>query len=496
MSQTRRRAVGGHGRGDAVERIPIARPDRWPHPAAHRPIAPQPGGRHPSSPGAPPATAAVGAPATHRPPGRTSGAGLRTARGHARAIPVLDAVRGLSALYVLSFHVVYWLHESGARLQERYGATKLLIAGNPLGLFGFGHQAVIVFFVLSGFVIHLRQAQRPGERSAIGQRAWFADYARRRAIRIYAPLLFALALTAAVGVVGTRLAGDFFGHPIRDRDEALIVMNDNIAPLDALFVVLPIGWTFGSNGPLWSIQYEIWFYAAYVVVLLGLGDRLRVPLRRTLTAATLAALAAWLALASGLLGHQSGLSGGHVIGWAISSTAFLVMYFPIWLAGSLLAEVYANGAVVRQRGLFAAVGLAMAVAGAAGQVPTVVESRIPFDYLFALGTVLLMASALLRAETPRPPGRALTASAFTAHWSYALYAVHFPLIMLVRGLWLGGDPVPSGFLLPLVGFLAGLAGGVVVWLLVERPSLRWAYRRSHRPPCRSLVGHASNRTTV
>ena len=399
-------------------------------------------------------------------------------RTRTRVIPFLDAVRGLSALYVLAFHVAYWLHPVGARLQEDYGAARLLLDGSPAGLLGFGHQAVLVFFVLSGFVIHLRQAQRPDERAASGGWAWLASYARRRAIRIYVPLVFALTLTAAVGLVGSRLAGEFFGQPVLDRVDATLVMNDNIGPVDALSILLPIGGSFGSNGPLWSIQYEIWFYIAYVVVLFVLIDRFRIPLRWILTFSALAALTAWLALVSGILRHQAGFSVTQLAAWFSSSAAFLIMYFPVWLAGALLAELYSKGAVIRHRKPLTIIGVIAATGGATAQIPTEVESRIPFDYVFALGAVLLMALALLRPPIDHPRGRLLGLSAYTANWSYSLYIVHFPIILLVRGMWLGSDPVPPGLALPVVGFVAGLSGGIVTWRLVDRPALTWAHRRS------------------
>src|SRR5436305_1553516 len=64
-------------------------------------------------------------------------------------------------------------------------------------------MAVIFFFVLSGFVIHLRYAKRLKDAPAEQARFAWGDFVYRRARRLYPPLLGAILLTWIVDRLGT-----------------------------------------------------------------------------------------------------------------------------------------------------------------------------------------------------------------------------------------------------------------------------------------------------
>src|SRR5271154_1146875 len=69
---------------------------------------------------------------------------------------MLDALRGAAALAVVCFHIVYFLplQFSDTSTLVRY-AQKLLVYSSS-----FGFSGVQLFFVVSGFCIHLRWARR------------------------------------------------------------------------------------------------------------------------------------------------------------------------------------------------------------------------------------------------------------------------------------------------------------------------------------------------
>ena len=82
----------------------------------------------------------------------------------------LESLRGFAALYVVFFHVL---------------PQKIYLFGINVGtLFRFGPEAVIVFFVLSGFVIKFTY-EKSKDKS-------FRYYFIRRFIRLYIPLLLSL----------------------------------------------------------------------------------------------------------------------------------------------------------------------------------------------------------------------------------------------------------------------------------------------------------------
>jgi peptidoglycan/LPS O-acetylase OafA/YrhL len=100
----------------------------------------------------------------------------------------LDALRGLLACYVVFGHARWLLWAGFSEWNEHthhFWANAMAYASASLR---YGHEAVMVFFVLSGFFIHLRTAQR----IAVDRPATLntADYARRRIHRLLVPYLF------------------------------------------------------------------------------------------------------------------------------------------------------------------------------------------------------------------------------------------------------------------------------------------------------------------
>src|SRR2546430_5302423 len=117
------------------------------------------------------------------------------------SLAVLDTLRGLAALYVMLGHA-RWLLWAG---YHEYVASDGWVLGRILavssGVFRFGHQAVLLFFLISGFCIHYRQARiipaaRDSRESPPPALLNIQSYAWRRFRRLYPPLLVALALTA------------------------------------------------------------------------------------------------------------------------------------------------------------------------------------------------------------------------------------------------------------------------------------------------------------
>jgi len=92
----------------------------------------------------------------------------------------LDAIRFMTALTVFVGHYSL-LHLSGGLLWQ---------------IQPYADEAVVVFFVLSGFVI---------AHATHGRRTSAADYCIGRAARIYSVVLPALLLTAVLDFVGNRL---------------------------------------------------------------------------------------------------------------------------------------------------------------------------------------------------------------------------------------------------------------------------------------------------
>jgi peptidoglycan/LPS O-acetylase OafA/YrhL len=149
----------------------------------------------------------------------------------------LDAVRPLAALVVLLSHVSY----AG-------------LSGGQLKLFdSAGVQAVDVFFVLSGFVIaHVCATREQDPRS----------YLISRAARIYSVAIPALLLTAVADKIGQAIDPTPYQTGYQALTPALVARS-------ALF--LGEQWNAhrfpGSDGPYWSLGFEVWYYIAFGVFL-------------------------------------------------------------------------------------------------------------------------------------------------------------------------------------------------------------------------------------
>jgi peptidoglycan/LPS O-acetylase OafA/YrhL len=139
----------------------------------------------------------------------------------------LDAVRLLAALSVFGFHLGY---------------GKLI--GTPFAfLHVFGSNAVIVFFVLSGFVIsHVLATSEKSARA----------YALARLSRLYSVVIPALILTIVLDTLGTRADPSLYPIPL--------TMYAFVADLFFVNAQWYHGSAFGSMVTYWSLGFEAWYY--------------------------------------------------------------------------------------------------------------------------------------------------------------------------------------------------------------------------------------------
>ena len=148
----------------------------------------------------------------------------------------LDLLRFLAAFVVFMQHFS-WQHFSGGLLWQ---------------IGPYGAQAVICFFVLSGYVIGY-VTDRPGVTAR--------GYALDRAARIYSVALPALLLTFLLDAIGQRIRPELFTADWFNDDEPVYVQFlRNGLFLNQLWFVNTFP---GSNVPYWSMGYEVWYYVVF-----------------------------------------------------------------------------------------------------------------------------------------------------------------------------------------------------------------------------------------
>ncbi|MGG7604116.1 acyltransferase family protein [Massilia sp. BKSP1R2A-1] len=211
----------------------------------------------------------------------------------------LDLVRVSSAAAVVAAHFAY----TGAVAPGAWGVASEM-----------GREAVIVFFVLSGFVIAASTSQRRPDGRA---------YALSRLARLYSVALPVLLLAFAAGAV-FRLLDVPVPTAAYALDKPLLYL-----PFHLLF--LGQNWTLTEAPPFmipyWSLCYEAWYY-----LLFGLACYLRGKRRVLFVAVALALMGykMWLLLPVWLAGAWLYHAGGKPwlpppaarLGWLASLLAF------------------------------------------------------------------------------------------------------------------------------------------------------------------------------
>lgn len=157
----------------------------------------------------------------------------------------LDAIRFLAAVMVLFSHVAYPRFSNGDLQWMR-----------ELNL---GSDAVILFFVLSGFVI----AYTTDAKNRAG-----ADYAKARMARLYSVAIPAIIFTLLVDLLGRSInpvAYDgwwFNGENLAEQLWRALTFSTQAAGDNIRF---------GTNGPFWSVAYEAWYYLAFGIAVFTRG---------------------------------------------------------------------------------------------------------------------------------------------------------------------------------------------------------------------------------
>jgi peptidoglycan/LPS O-acetylase OafA/YrhL len=122
----------------------------------------------------------------------------------------------------------------------------------------FGREAVIGFFVMSGFLVGGAVLGRMNS-----EKPFLLDYLVHRIVRIYMVVIPAILLTALFDTLGRTLFPlDYGAYPVFDGHYNPIYLLTNVLNLQGV-----VATHYGTNGPLWSIGYEFWYYVAFPLLL-------------------------------------------------------------------------------------------------------------------------------------------------------------------------------------------------------------------------------------
>lgn len=395
----------------------------------------------------------------------------------------LDGLRGLAALYVVLHHLRYLLHEGYnrgfARHPEIYSTLDKALFYCLAG-FRWGQEAVLFFFILSGFVIHLRYARALQDRPAAATFDW-RDYMWRRVRRLYPPLLVALLLTLTLDSWGANQGYRLYlGQTDYPFINVTLTHDTSWTALGAnLLFLMPFLWpAFGTNAPLWSLGYEWWFYVLYPA-LYRLG-------RKSIWPATVVVVV--LCGAAMFIPEQNPLATLDAAArvkygwWPVVLFAEVLQKMSIWWLGVLLAELYVGRLRFSAARLALVTGvLAGLIAGGSMLLRHAPEHQAMMQGLWyygaSLGFVALISAGfawqlrggkLIWLERLQPLGA----------MSYSLYVTHMPVVALLSAVYMmhhNGD-LPHQFSYLGLGLIVCLVIAYLCHLVAERPFTRKSLR--------------------
>jgi peptidoglycan/LPS O-acetylase OafA/YrhL len=366
----------------------------------------------------------------------------------------LDAIRGVAAFVVFFSHVRHVFYIDFHELKR---AT--LVDSVAYGLTNLGHEAVIIFFVLSGFLIGASVLRLECE----GRWSW-SGYIINRVSRLHVVLIPALLLgllwdqcgmrfTSGQALYSGQVTNSVLNVSIRSR-ESVSVFLGNLLCLQTVLVP-----TFGSNSPLWSLANEFWYYMIFPLVVFAF-----VP---------------WTSVRVKFVSLS-------VIGLLLCSLGTTIsLYFPIWLMGVLINFAPPLASELRS---LVIVGSALALCVILSILGTRSVNGLIADLCLGLSCAVFIYATIQDRRELKGQSLYARVSGEMAKCSYTLYLMHMPLLAFIYASCMEGTqwaPTARSLLTGLGVALLVFGYALVVAFLTERRThavRKWLLR------CKTLIG--------
>jgi peptidoglycan/LPS O-acetylase OafA/YrhL len=335
---------------------------------------------------------------------------------------LISLLRGVAALQVAAAHLRAEMFPGMRELATPPLTYQMLAFAT-----GFAHQAVVVFFLISGWLVGGSLLDKLGE----GRPAPLRNYAIDRITRLWTVLAPALLAMLAIGV----LTGEVDpGRPDAGLDNAYSAsaFAGNLLGLQTVVVE-----NFGGNYALWSLANETWYYIAFPLLLLVFvrGNALR-----QIGAATA------LVLMAGALPLP------------------ITMYFALWLLGALFSRLRVECGHLLRAGLMAVAVVTSVYFRIKGSNDDLKPESFVQDVLYSVPLLLFLASMQYSFPLLTPARRFIGKA---AHWlsefSFTLYVTHVPAIKLLR--YLGREHFGTDRLHPAAPLDYAIYAGMLVALM-------------------------------
>lgn len=298
---------------------------------------------------------------------------------------LISLLRGLAALEVAAAHLRAQVYPGYATVAHPGIAFQGLAF-----LTGFAHQAVVVFFLLSGWLVGgslLNKRSHPGA---------FAHYAIDRMTRLWIVLIPTFVLILVLGMVSAKVDPHVLSVAA-NNDYSASAFLGNLVGLQKIAVP-----TFGGNFPLWSLSNETWYYVLFPLLVIAVGTK------------------SWRKCAASAVGAGAlaCLVGGPIM-----------LYFVIWVMGAVGSRLELRTGIAGRMLLFLAFAAVALYFRMHGKNDDMGYESFPQDFLFSILFILFLTSMQFRlVRADGPIGKLKRVAKFFADFSFTLYVIHVPLI--------------------------------------------------------------------
>jgi peptidoglycan/LPS O-acetylase OafA/YrhL len=302
---------------------------------------------------------------------------------------VISLLRGLAAFVVAAAHLRSETYPGLRTVAD----PSLWFQGFAFAT-GFAHQAVLVFFVISGWLVGGSLLNKMGQPGAV------TNYAIDRATRLWTVLIPTFGLTLLFGLGTGVLLPSGIDFAAANEFSALSFAG-NLLGLQRVVLA-----EFGGNYALWSLANETWYYVLFPLLVILFTAR-----RTTWRIA----------------------SGAALVVAVVLLPVEIILYFAIWLLGVAFSRVRiecGNGARWAWLVPLAAASTYFRLTGDNDRFD---QTTLGMDLALSLMLLALLSSLQFSAGTALKLARPLARiGKFFADFSFSLYVLHLPLIFLLK----------------------------------------------------------------
>ena len=368
-----------------------------------------------------------------------------------KSLVFLDALRGIAAFIVMLGHARWLLWEGFSEFsthpQDYNIFEKFLVYSTSF--VRYGHQCVLLFFLLSGFVIHFKYSN--SLKKDADTSFDLLNYLLRRSKRIYPPFLFAVILTFILDIIGTHLGYSiYYSGTTNELINKNVTNNHDIVNFIGNLFFLEtnkIG-IWGTNGPSWSLKFEWWFYLLYPVIFIFN--------KKSVFKGWLFVLIL-LIISSFLKYHQ----------FVFFSS--ILKYLMIWWLGGLLADIYTKRIKVSHLILSALIIFIPIVILFSNKI----NDNFYADVFWSIGIFGLL-NFFFYLQTNGKEHKWANKLKWLGDCSYTLYIIHFPILVFMNGIILHNSHniMPRSMIFYFLAVFLLIAIAYLLHFIIEKPFIK------------------------